>query len=77
MQVSSQPRAALTQVPQSPEAYLNSRRRDYNSLLNEISESKDLGYCLITSPTTFEVKGECFTFASNTSLKAAILARFW
>lgn len=75
MQVLQQARAASIEL--SPEVYLNTRRRDYNSLLHEIADSKDLGYCLITSQTSFESHGEHSSFNSNASMKAEILRRFW
>lgn len=63
----------------TPEAYLNSRRKDYNDLLLEIGQSKggDLGYCKFSSPTCLEISGSIHQFDSNCHAKAFILRRFW
>ena len=61
----------------SPENYLNSRRKDYFDLLNDISENKDLGYCALTSPQTLLIKGKVLEFKSHANALAYILKTFW
>ena len=67
----------MTTTYMNPETYFATRRKDYNDLLGDISESKGkLGYCEI-SGNTLTIKGEIHTFASNAEAKMQILRRFW
>lgn len=61
----------------SPETYLNSRRKDYFDLLNDISEDKDLGYCQFLDHQTLLVKGKKQVFKSHADVLAYILRTFW
>mgnify|MGYP003402794020 FL=1 len=67
----------LFAVQNSPENYLNSRRKDYFDLLNDISENRDLGYCALISHQTLLVKGEVQEFKSHADALAYILKTFW
>ena len=64
-------------VQVSPENYLNSRRKDYYDLLNDISENRDLGYCVILSPQTLLIEGKKQVFKSNAYALVYILKTFW
>ena len=61
----------------SPENYLNSRRKDYFDLLNDISENKDLGYCQFLDHQTLLIKGKVHEFKSHAGALAYILRAFW
>ena len=61
----------------SPENYLNSRRKDYFDLLNDISENRDLGYCAFVNHKALLVKGEVQEFKSHADALAYILRTFW
>ena len=61
----------------TPEAYLQSRRKDYHDLLNDLSESKDLGYVKVVSPQELETEGKTQRFKSHASLMAFILRTYW
>ncbi len=63
---------------QSPEQYLDSRRRDFIALTHEITEGKgDLGYASFVDPCTLLVKGVRHEFSSNSHAKAWLLRMFW
>ncbi len=64
-------------VQVSPENYLNSRRKDYFDLLNDISENRDLGYCAFVNHKALLVKGEVQEFKSHADALAYILKTFW
>lgn len=62
----------------SPEAYCNSRSKDFHDLLNEISETQgQLGYVDFLTPTTLQIGSETKVFTSNLAAKAYILRAFW
>lgn len=61
----------------SPENYLNSRRKDYFDLLNDISENRDLGYCQLLDHQTLLMKGKKQVFKSHADALAYILRTFW
>lgn len=61
----------------SPENYLNSRRKDYFDLLNDISENRDLGYCALINHQTLLVKDKVHEFKSHADALAYILRTFW
>lgn len=61
----------------SPETYLNSRRKDYFDLLNDISENRDLGYCQLLDHQTLLMKGKKQVFKSHADALAYILRTFW
>ena len=61
----------------SPETYLNSRRKDYFDLLNDISQDKDLGYCQFLDHQTLLIKGKVHEFRSYADALAYILKTFW
>ena len=61
----------------SPETYLNSRRKDYFDLLNDISQDKDLGYCQLLDHQTLLINGKKQVFKSNANALAYILKTFW
>ena len=62
----------------SPEAYCNSRSKDFHDLLNEISEAKgQLGYANFLTPTTLQIEDQQQVFPSNLAAKAHILRTFW
>ena len=61
----------------SPENYLNSRRKDYFDLLSDISENKDLGYCTLINHQTLLIKGKKQVFRSNADALVYILRTFW
>ena len=61
----------------SPETYLNSRRKDYFDLLNDISQDKDLGYCQFLDHQTLLIKGKVHEFRSYADALAYILRTFW
>ena len=61
----------------SPETYLNSRRKDYFNLLSDISQDKDLGYCQFLDRQTLLIKGEVHEFKSYADVLAYILRTFW
>lgn len=62
---------------QTSEQYLASRPKDYRNLLNDISESKDLGYARFLTPQILVIKGKSHCFRSNADAKAFILRKFW
>lgn len=64
-------------VQNSPENYLNSRRKDYFDLLNDISQDKDLGYCRFLDHQTLLIKDKVHEFKSNANALAYILRTFW
>lgn len=64
-------------VQNSPETYLNSRRKDYFDLLSDISQDKDLGYCRFLDHQTLLVKGKKQVFRSYADALAYILRTFW
>lgn len=61
----------------SSEQYLNSRRKDYFDLLNDISENRDLGYCQLLDHQTLLMKGKKQVFKSHADALAYILRTFW
>jgi len=61
----------------SPENYLNSRRKDYFDLLSDISQDKDLGYCQFLDHQTLLIKGKVHEFKSYAYALAYILKTFW
>ena len=64
-------------VQVSPENYLNSRRKDYFDLLNDISENRDLGYCAFVNHKALLVEGKVCLFKSHADALAYILRTFW